>query len=92
MLAQTAEAHYQRNDHGKPSLMHLLLHRKALNFSTWYVRVSFINCNFFDVPSTWSLLHKLLYILAPPLPLWSSLSELLEMLCLRLELSDLSPE
>ena len=30
----------------------------------------------FDVPTAWFLLQKLLYMLAPPLPVWSSSSEL----------------
>ena len=36
------------------------------------------------------LLQKPLYILAPPLPLWTSPSELSEMLCPGLKSSDLS--
>jgi len=43
----------------------------------------------FDVPTAWFLLQKLLYILAPSLPLWSSPSELCK--CLGLKPSESLP-
>ena len=57
---------------------HLPIHRKALNFLTWDTYFSFINSNLwmFWLPG---LCCKNPYnILAPPLPLWSTPSELFE--------------
>ena len=64
--------------------------RKALNSLTCDIYFSFINSNLCShyLP----FVAKLLYILVPPSPPWSSLSELAEMLCPGLKPSVLSPK
>ena len=54
---------YQKNDFNEPRLLHLPIHRKALNFLTWF---SLINSDLlmFWLPVLWS--QKFLYILVPP--------------------------
>ena len=45
MLAPESWGAYQRNDCRKPRLLHLSIHRKALNFLTWDIWFSLINNN-----------------------------------------------
>ena len=90
ILAPGSWGAYQRNDFNEPWLLHLSIHRKALNSLTWDVWFSLINSNLLMFRLPCLLLQKLLYILAPPLPLQSNLSELSEMLCPGLKSSVLS--
>ena len=71
---------YQKNDFSECGLLHLPIYRKALNSLAWDIWFSLISSN---ILMFWLLgpCCKTSYILAPPLPLWSSLSELSEMLC-----------
>ena len=59
---------YQKNNFNKPRLLHLFIQRKALNSLIWDIWFSLTNSNhsMFQLPG---LLQKLLYTLAPPLPL-----------------------
>ena len=69
-------------------LLHLPIHRKVLNSLAWDVWSSFINSSLLMLwLSIFFSLQKLLYILAPPLPLWSSSSELSEELTSRFKFS-----
>ena len=59
---------YQRNDFSEPRLLHLLVHRKALNFLAWDILFSSINSQFFDVLTTCPLLQHfyITWLLLPP--------------------------
>ena len=61
---------YQRNDVSEPRLLHLPMHRKSakfLNLRYHFLLLSVIFCSY-NVP----FVAKLLYILTPPSPPWSS--------------------
>ena len=45
ILATDSRGAYQRNDFSEPRLFHLPIHRKALNFWTWYIWLFLINNN-----------------------------------------------
>ena len=70
MLALESWDVYQRNNSSEPSLLHLSIHRKALNSFT-HIRFSLINRNLlmFQLPA---FCCKNLYIVALLLPLWSN--------------------
>ena len=76
---------YQRNGFSEPRLLHLTIHRKALNFLTWDIYFCLINIY---LPFG----AKLLYILALPLLLGAVFSGLLEMLPPGLEVLTMSTE
>ena len=80
ILAPESWGAYQRSNFSELRLLHLPIHRKALNSLTWDVWFSFTDSNLlmFQLPG---LGYKNWYILVPPLTLWSSLSEWSEMLC-----------
>ena len=80
ILAPESWGAYQRNDFSEPSLLHPPIHRKALNSLTWDIWFSLINNNLFDVQTTCPLLQNFYITWLLPSPLWSSLSELSEML------------
>ena len=63
---------------------------KMLNSLTWDIWFSLIDSNLLKYRLPGLCCKKLLYILSPPLPLWSSLSELFERLCPGLKSSVLS--
>ena len=80
ILAPDSWGAYQRNDFSEPRLLHLPIHRKALNSLTWGVWFSLINNNLLTFPTTCPLLQNSYTSWVLPSPPWSSFSELLEML------------
>ena len=81
----------QRNDFSEPRLLHLPIHRKALDSLTWDVWFSLINSNLLMFQLPGFFLQKLLCVLAPPLPLQSSPFERSERLPPGLESSESQP-
>ena len=71
-LALESWGAYQRKDFSEPRLLHLPIHRKVLNSLTWDVWFSLINSNLLMFWLLGFCCKKLLYIPAPPFPLWSS--------------------
>ena len=67
-----------RNDFSEPSPLHLPIHRKGLNSLPGNVCFFFSQQQSFDVQLPDFFFWKKLYILALPLPLWNTISELSE--------------
>ena len=84
ILALDSSGEYQRNNFNKPRLLHLPIHRKALNSLTWDVWFSLIRINLlmFWLPVFVCLLvlQKLPYILVHPSLLYDGPSALSERL------------
>ena len=90
ILAPESWGAYQRNDFSEPRLLHLPIHRKALNSLTWVIWFSLINNNLFTFRLP-ALCCKNSYILQlPPHLRGAVFSELFEMLSPGLEVLRMS--
>ena len=63
---------YQRNDFSEPRLLHLSIHRKALNSLTWVIWFSLINNNLLMFPTIRTLLQNFYITWLLPAPPQSS--------------------